>query len=328
MPWQTHRVTSWAELSDGLRLVPAVAGGGTTYLFRGQSDADWSLRPAFARLYDQHADLAMVLHVESVILRDFLSHMPAEGASLLRNERDRNNLPVVWQAMQHFSCPTRLLDWTFSPWVAAYFAVVDRPDRDGALYSFPTSQDAGLSPSTDDPWSPYVLTDPAVASHDGLFTIVPKFHNERSAVQQGSFTMTLNPLADHLDVLERFAPPNVRGFALQKTVIAAECKHKCLGYLHNMNVTARALFPGLDGIGRAAAERAKILIFNDDLRASVLDEATRVVEAHPAEVARCRAGELALLHSFFLTKLPDALRRSVDDTVVLKCFADLIMVTS
>ncbi len=41
-------------------------------------------------------------------------------------------------------------------------------------------------------------------------------------------------------------------------------KHECLDGLRAMNITARTLIPGPDGIGRAASERAKVRIWSRD----------------------------------------------------------------
>jgi len=38
---------------------------------------------------------------------------------------DDEDLVGWWQLMQHYRAPTRLLDWTRSPYVATYFAVIE-----------------------------------------------------------------------------------------------------------------------------------------------------------------------------------------------------------
>jgi hypothetical protein len=39
-----------------------------------------------------------------------------------------------WPLMRHYGAPTRLLDWSLSPYVALYFAVEEPWDEDGALW--------------------------------------------------------------------------------------------------------------------------------------------------------------------------------------------------
>jgi hypothetical protein len=43
---------------------------------------------------------------------------------------------VALMVLRHYGVPTRLLDWSLSPWVAAYFAAQDHDEENGELWSF------------------------------------------------------------------------------------------------------------------------------------------------------------------------------------------------
>lgn len=47
----------------------------------------------------------------------------------------QENIPTL-MLMQHYGAPTRLLDWSFSPYIAAYFAVCENEDSDGFIWGF------------------------------------------------------------------------------------------------------------------------------------------------------------------------------------------------
>lgn len=43
---------------------------------------------------------------------------------------------VALMVLRHYSVPCRLLDWTLSPWIAAYFAFEDNDSHDGGIWAF------------------------------------------------------------------------------------------------------------------------------------------------------------------------------------------------
>ena len=93
----------------------------STYWYRGQSDEKWKLLPSLAR---QENGLGR----ESDLIARF-----KQNASLLLPSLPRNDWDWL-TIMQHYRVPTRLLDWSESPLVALYFAVVPHSHSDGAVW--------------------------------------------------------------------------------------------------------------------------------------------------------------------------------------------------
>ena len=82
---------------------------------------------------------------------------------------------------------------------------------------------------------------------------------ERIANQQGQFSVCLDPLADHADVLEELAGYG-DGPHCEKLIIPKELKPEILRQLQLMNVTSKSLFPGLDGLGRSLTELTRLTV--------------------------------------------------------------------
>jgi hypothetical protein len=117
------KLGSWTEFVSKFALEDAA-----NRIFRGQGDATWPLSTTLQRALETRRveDPSYRAHVENSSIGFF-------------KDRSRLHLPTVpdeqdllgWLAlMQHYGAPTRLQDWTLSPFVAAYFAYREDPKAD------------------------------------------------------------------------------------------------------------------------------------------------------------------------------------------------------
>lgn len=88
------------------------------WVFRGQPD-DWDLKSSLERCYEDFCiDLRRAPAIEKNLIRDFRRGYSANDREIVIND----TLYCI-ALMQHHGAPTRLLDWTYSAYIALFFAL-------------------------------------------------------------------------------------------------------------------------------------------------------------------------------------------------------------
>jgi hypothetical protein len=219
-------------------------------VFRGHGDAASDLTTSLARLGGDYPRL------ERHLLRNFRKYA----------HRDTGDETFWdWLALaKHHGLPTRVLDWTHSPFVALHFATATAAalERDGVVWSIDYVRAAEHLPSRlrellRDEGSNSFTTEmvaraaPTLAELDALaddddfaLFLEPPSLDDRIVNQYAIFSLMSSPDARLDEWAER------RPGLARRIVVPAALKWEVRDKLDQANVTERVLFPGLDGIAR------------------------------------------------------------------------------
>lgn len=121
-------VQSMAELSRSLNELP------NNFIFRGHADAEWPLSSALERFLGNRWDATNARKFEGYSLENFRSkyHIYCGDEHVPQSK-------LAWlSVMQHYGMPTRLIDFTASPYIALYFALesyAPQTNKDLAIYA-------------------------------------------------------------------------------------------------------------------------------------------------------------------------------------------------
>lgn len=253
------KVTQINSVREFIEIVNALPNN---YLYRGHSDARWVLQSSLERILGPSWDGEKAKSFEDYSLKQFCSKF---------HLYDRDNLKptskLAWLAvMQHHGVPTRLLDFTESPYVALYFAVESYNPlsrQDLALYALDYS--AFLDRSIDHIRSREpTFQESRVSMHDRrdrIFEEVvdrlscdvawitePDIFNSRLDRQAGSFLLSGNISLRIEEILER---AEYAACEFQKYVVPYSLYEGIFSLLRKMNITSKSLYGDLDGLARS-----------------------------------------------------------------------------
>jgi hypothetical protein len=254
-------VSSWSELMDALSGEPLVRQSGDTgyrarshFLFRGVSNADWPLRSSLERMESPSS-------VEQPLLRSFQKYIPP---STTQGSTQWELLAVA----RHNGLPTRCLDWTFSPLVAAHFATVNTRHHaeDGAIWCvdavrwrdelLPAELKQDLERELS--WVYDVRTlarsfedlrafDAAFAEREQVLLFLEPPSLDGRIANQGGILSLLSTGPDGHDAYLRGVMRERPGI-VRRLRIAARAKAQIRDMLDQNNINERLLIPGLPGL--------------------------------------------------------------------------------
>ena len=196
------------------------------YVFRGQSDETWKLEPSIHRIL-KHIGKTEYKSKIKFHLENFKYSLRGRVSNLKDIITDNNEL---WAIGQHHGLHTPLLDFTFSPYVAAYFAFVEVNKETKYRIIYCLSQYA-INKQIDDELNIYrPVSD----------------HNPRLLNQSGLFVRFDTEL--DIEALFKIKYREKETMAkLYKIKIPNKDREVCLKFLNRMNINHNTLFPDITG---------------------------------------------------------------------------------
>lgn len=224
------------------------------WLFRGHTSAKWRLKTSIDR-----TNVDQKRNAEQAIINGFKRNMP----HYKRTDIDLSNTFQIVSYLQHYGAPTRLLDVSTSPYVAAFFAL-ENAEQDAAIYAF----DQGLfqsysinliekkSPADfeelvkrngdvrDDPFFTEFFYNKQIPN---VYTTQPYYLFDRLKTQSGGFLIQGSVQVDFESNLNALLKYGKLDNAVFKFILSPAMRLEALTDLRRMNISRETLFPGVEG---------------------------------------------------------------------------------
>lgn len=222
----------------------------SSWAFRGVSSSTYDLSSTLQRLGHQGAKQDLI---EESLRRSFKKYAHGE------------NVDGEWQWLsvaQHHGLPTRIIDWSYSPYVALHFATseLDKMSEAGAVYCMNIDRAHASLPSR--------LAEMLSDERCHVFTIEMlerKFMDTKEwSAKEGEreFALFFEPPSLDSRIVNQNALFSMMSDAslladewagddpalIKKVILPAKLKWEVRDKLDQANITERVLFPGLDGL--------------------------------------------------------------------------------
>jgi hypothetical protein len=223
--------------------------------FRGQSEYKWQLKPSVHRRHP-------------ILEAQFLHHFRLRAPSMAACPNHEDHISWL-PLMQHYGLPTRLLDWTESAMIAAYFGLPKiEKGIDGAIYMLAPGKLNQISIGdiipflVDERVKKYIkdaFTGKSNPDNNQTISVLAPRTDKRMAVQFGNYTIhgTREPLEDN---------PMSSTF-LGKIIIPHSARDKIKSDLSVAGIRRSNLFPDLESLAKEVSEIIAFGLNGEDLDA-------------------------------------------------------------
>jgi hypothetical protein len=245
------RISKWEDIHEHRK---------KGWIFRGIRDSTLALETALERNgWIRDVGISKLKERERTILREFQRRYHHYSQHLPRIDDTLEWLSI----MQHHGAPTRLLDWSYSIYVAAYFAL-EEAEGDCAVWALSTDWIfSELRKLYQDSKHKKFLTEPLqdTPQHRSLFkeifltnrrklsfvaSFAPFRMNERLTIQKSTFIVPSDLSQGFEENLFAMSGYD-NGQNLKRMVIPRSQQKIAIESLFYMNISRATLFPGLDG---------------------------------------------------------------------------------
>ena len=262
------------------------------FVFRGQGSVEWPLETSIRRMITQYHTEAVEPRkfedYERAMLKEFKWKYPGyqSNTNMVPDQYD----DLEWLSlMQHYGAKTRLLDFSYSIYVALYMAIygLDDMKKDAVIWALNTDMirrrikelfykeadsiidDDFIYQAARRSLQPIPFDEPL--AEPILYLFQPRICNERISRQQGLFVMPSTVSVPFIDVLSAYcdirtnnadsngnntiekmmAYMRFQDIGVIKFIIPFKMRYDMVRALESMNISAETMYPGLVGLAES-----------------------------------------------------------------------------
>ncbi len=251
------------KIDDPKHLIQEINQLPQHFIFRGQADKDWRLESSLERTLADNWTQENVEKHEKRSISNFKSKF-----HLYDSENTIPDSGFAWLSiMQHYGVPTRLLDFTESPYVALYFAIESytgqKPRKPFALFALDyreimkrsvdhiRSKDKEFDETQTSVFEKSDQIFDSVVnrfSYDVLWVAEPKVMNARLDRQSGTFLISGNRAVRIEAVLNSNLYSDIVAYKFE---IDGSLYENIYALLRKMNINSKSIYGNLEGLARS-----------------------------------------------------------------------------